>query len=66
VTATPDAIPSAIHDRENEQYHLLVKELFAKRRHIADDMRIRFATRGNKTRNSAFGQALKQAAETSR
>lgn len=47
---------------ENEQYDLLVKELFGKLHHMADEVRICFAKRGNKTRNAAFRFALEQAA----
>jgi hypothetical protein len=50
--------------RENEQYDLLVKELFGKLHHMADEVRICFARRGNKSRNAAFREALKQAAES--
>ncbi len=49
---------------ENEQYDLLVKELFGKLHHMADEVRICFAKRGNKSRNAAFRQALEQAAVT--
>jgi len=49
--------------REDEQYDLLVKELFAKLHHMADEVRICFAKRGNRTRNAAFREALEQAAE---
>ena len=48
--------------RENEQYDLLVKELFAKLHHMADEVRICYAKRGTKTRNAAFRAALEQAA----
>lgn len=50
--------------REDEQYDLLVKELFGKLHHMANEVRICFATRGNKTRNAAFRAALEQAAES--
>jgi hypothetical protein len=48
--------------RENEQYDILVRELFGKLHHMADEVRICFAKRGNKTRNAAFREALEQAA----
>lgn len=47
--------------QENEQYDLLVKELFAKLHHMADEVHICYAKRGNKTRNAAFRAALEQA-----
>lgn len=47
--------------QENEQYDLLVKELFAKFHHMADEVHICYAKRGNKTRNAAFRAALEQA-----
>lgn len=47
---------------QNEQYDILVKELFSKLHHMADDVRICFAMRGNKSRNAAFRTALEQAA----
>jgi hypothetical protein len=49
--------------RENEQYDSLVGELFGKLHHMADEVRICFAKRGNRTRNAAFREALEQAAE---
>ena len=49
--------------RQDEQYDLLVKELFRKLHHIADDVRIIFAKRGNKSRNVAFRTALEEAAK---
>lgn len=49
--------------REDEQYDLLVKELFRKLHHMADDVRICFATRGNKSRNAALRTALEEAAK---
>jgi hypothetical protein len=48
--------------RENEQYDILVRELFGKLHHMADEVRICFAKRGNKTRNAAFREALEQGA----
>ncbi len=48
--------------RENEQYDILVRELFGKLHHMADEVRICFAKRGNKSRNAAFREALEQAA----
>lgn len=50
--------------RENEQYDLLVKELFDKLHHMSDEVRICFAKRGNKSRNAAFRTALEQAASS--
>jgi len=47
---------------QNEQYNLLVKELFSKPHHMADEVHICFAKRGNKSRNAAFRSALQQAA----
>ena len=47
---------------QNEQYDLLVKELFSKLHHMADEVHICFAKRGNKSRNAAFRTALQQAA----
>ncbi|MEA3412574.1 MAG: DUF3800 domain-containing protein [Pseudomonadota bacterium] len=49
--------------RQNEQYDLLVKELFRKLHHMAEDVNICFARRGNKSRNVAFRTALEQAGE---
>ncbi len=49
--------------RQNEQYDLLVRELFRKLHHMADDVRITFAKRGNKPRNAALRTALEQAGE---
>lgn len=49
--------------RENEQYDILVRELFGKLHHMADTVRICFAKRGNKSRNAAFREALKQGAD---
>ena len=49
--------------RQDEQYDLLVKELFRKLHHIADDVHIIFAKRGNKSRNVAFRTALEEAAK---
>ena len=49
--------------RQDEQYDLLVKELFRKLHHMADDVHICFATRGNKSRNAAFRAALEEAAK---
>ena len=48
---------------QNEQYDLLVKELFGKLHHMADEVRICFARRGTKSRNDAFRAALEQAAD---
>ena len=39
-------------DYRDEQYDLLVKELFRKLHHMADDVHICFAKRGNKSRNA--------------
>lgn len=50
--------------RENEQYDLLVKELFDKLHHMADEVRICFAKRGTKPRNAAFRTALESAASS--
>lgn len=49
--------------RENEQYDLLVKELFRKLHHMADKVHVCFAKRGNKSRNAALRMALEQAGE---
>jgi hypothetical protein len=49
--------------RQDEQYDLLVKELFRKLHHMADDVHICFAKRGNKSRNAAFRSALEEAAK---
>jgi hypothetical protein len=49
--------------RQNEQYDLLVRELFRKLHHMAEDVNICFAKRGNKSRNAAFRTALEQAGE---
>ncbi len=43
-------------------FNLLVGELLGKLHHMADEARICFAKRGNKTRNAAFREALEQAA----
>lgn len=48
--------------RQNEQYDLLVKELFDKLHHMASQVRICFAKRGTKPRNDALRTALEQAA----
>jgi hypothetical protein len=48
--------------RENEQYDLLVRELFGKLHHMADQVQICFAKRGNRSRNAAFREALELAA----
>ena len=48
---------------QNEQYDLLVSELFAKLHHMADQVHICFAKRGTKPRNDAFRRALEQAGE---
>ncbi|TVQ93027.1 MAG: DUF3800 domain-containing protein [Chromatiaceae bacterium] len=48
--------------RENEQYDFLVRELFEKLHDMADEVRICFAKRGNKSRNAAFRAALEHAA----
>ncbi|MCF7992862.1 MAG: DUF3800 domain-containing protein [Thiohalocapsa sp.] len=47
---------------QNEQYDLLVQELFGKLHHMAEEVRICFAKRGNKSRNAAFREALEEAA----
>ena len=47
--------------RENEQYDLLVGELFRKLHHMADEVQVCFAKRGNKPRNAALRTALEQA-----
>ena len=49
---------------QNEQYDILVKELFSKLHHMADEVQICFAKRGNKSRNAALRTALEQAATT--
>lgn len=49
--------------RQDEQYDLLVKELFRKLHHMADEVRICFARRGNRSRNTAFRAALGQASK---
>jgi hypothetical protein len=49
--------------KQNEQYDLLVRELFAKLHHMADQVHICFAKRGTKPRNHAFRRALEQAGE---
>lgn len=49
--------------RQNEQYDLLVRELFGKLHHMADRVHICFARRGTKPRNDAFRRALEQAGE---
>lgn len=49
--------------RQDEQYDLLVKELFCKLHHTAYDVYICFAKRGNKFRNAAFRSALGEAAK---
>ncbi|NKC15081.1 MAG: DUF3800 domain-containing protein [Gammaproteobacteria bacterium] len=49
--------------RQDEQYDLLVKELFRKLHHMADNVHIYFAKRGNKPRNAALRRALKEAAK---
>jgi hypothetical protein len=49
--------------RQNEQYDLLVRELFGKLHHMADQVHICFARRGTKPRNDAFRRALEQAGE---
>ena len=46
---------------QNEQYDLLVKELFRKLHHMADQVHICFARRGNKSRNAALRKALEHA-----
>ena len=46
---------------QNDQYDLLVKELFCKFHHMADQVNICFAKRGNKSRNLALRQALEKA-----
>lgn len=53
---------AAYRYRQDEQYDLLVKELFRKLHHMADDVRICFAKRGNRSRNAAFRAALEEAA----
>jgi hypothetical protein len=57
-----NARDAGYHYRENEQYDILVRELFGKLHHMADEVRICFAKRGNKSRNAAFREALEQAA----
>ena len=49
--------------RENEQYDLLVRELFRKLHHRADEINVCFAKRGNKSRSAALRKALAQAGE---
>ncbi len=46
---------------ENEQYDLLVTELFRKLHHMADEVNVCFSMRGTKPRNDAFAKALKRA-----
>ncbi len=46
---------------QNELYDLLVKELFRKLHHMAEQVNICFARRGNKSRNRALRQALEKA-----
>lgn len=46
---------------QNEQYDGLVKELFCKLHHMADEVNICFAQRGNKPRNDALRKALEDA-----
>ena len=46
---------------QNEQYDLLVKELFRKFHHMADQMNVCFAKRGSKSRNQALRNALEKA-----
>ncbi len=46
---------------QNEQYDVLVKHLFRKLHHMADEVKICFARRGTKSRNNAFRQALVEA-----
>ncbi|WP_295543566.1 hypothetical protein [uncultured Thiohalocapsa sp.] len=48
--------------RQNEQYDLLVKELFDKLHHMASQVRGCFAKRGTKPGNDALRTALEQAA----
>jgi hypothetical protein len=48
---------------QNEQYDLLVRELFGKLHHMADAVHICFAKRGNKSRNAALREALELAAD---
>lgn len=47
--------------KDDEQYDILVSELFRKFRHSADEVRICFAVRGNKNRTAAIARALKNA-----
>ena len=49
--------------RENEQYDLLVRELFRKLHDMADEVHVCFAKRGNKSRDVALRIALEQARE---
>lgn len=46
---------------QNEQYDVLVKHLFRKLHHMADEVKICFATRGTKSRSNAFRRALVEA-----
>jgi len=46
---------------QNEQYDLLVKELFRKLHHMAEQVNICFAKRGSKPRNQALRRALEKA-----
>lgn len=46
---------------QNEQYDLLLKELFRKLHHMAEQVNICFAKRGNKSRNQALRNALEKA-----
>lgn len=48
--------------RADEQYDILVQELFRNLHHMADEVRICFAKRGNKSRTAAFRLALEKAA----
>jgi hypothetical protein len=50
--------------RQDEQYDWLVKELFRKLHHMADEVRIYFAKRGTRSRNAAFRIAIEEAAKS--
>jgi len=60
---TAIAFHANIRYRENEQYDLLVTELFRKLHHMADEVNVCFSMRGTKPRNEAFRTALEQAGE---
>lgn len=49
--------------RQDEQYDLLVSQLFRQLRNMADEVEICFARRGTKPRNDALERALEEAAK---